>query len=75
MIRVIVFWGLYWSPPVLGNYHRHRSHALDSLKGLYAVWGVGSKLLKKDYTGDYTGEYDMGLLRGILAQTISQIEG
>ena len=21
IIRVIVFWGLYWGPPVLGNYH------------------------------------------------------
>ena len=20
-IRIIVFWGLYWGPPVLGNYH------------------------------------------------------
>ena len=21
MIRVIVFWGLYWGPPIVGNYH------------------------------------------------------
>ena len=21
MIRTIVYWGLYWGPPVLGNYH------------------------------------------------------
>ena len=20
-IRIIVFWGLYWGPPLLGNYH------------------------------------------------------
>ena len=21
IIRTMVFWGLYWGPPVLGNYH------------------------------------------------------
>ena len=21
IIRIIVFWGLYWGPPILGNYH------------------------------------------------------
>ena len=21
IIRTIIFWGLYWGPPVLGNYH------------------------------------------------------
>ena len=21
IIRFIVFWGLYWGPPILGNYH------------------------------------------------------
>ena len=21
VIRILVFWGLYWGPPVLGNYH------------------------------------------------------
>ena len=21
IIRTIVFWGLYWGPPILGNYH------------------------------------------------------
>ena len=21
--RTIVFWGLYWGPPILGNYHIH----------------------------------------------------
>ena len=21
LIRTIVFWGLYWGPPILGNYH------------------------------------------------------
>ena len=22
IIRTIIFWGLYWGPPILGNYHR-----------------------------------------------------
>ena len=22
IIRIMVFWGLYWGPPILGNYHR-----------------------------------------------------
>ena len=21
IVRIIVFWGLYWGPPILGNYH------------------------------------------------------
>ena len=21
IIRIIVFWGLHWGPPILGNYH------------------------------------------------------
>ena len=21
VIRILVFWGLYWGPPILGNYH------------------------------------------------------
>ena len=21
IIRIIVFWGLYWGPPILANYH------------------------------------------------------
>ena len=23
IIRTIVYWGLYWVPPILGNYHLH----------------------------------------------------
>ena len=23
---IIVYWGLYWGPPMLGNYHMGRSH-------------------------------------------------
>ena len=25
--RTIVFWGLYWGPPILGNYHRSNLHS------------------------------------------------
>ena len=21
IIRIIIYWGLYWGPPILGNYH------------------------------------------------------
>ena len=21
IVRIIVYWGLYWGPPILGNYH------------------------------------------------------
>ena len=30
LIRTMVFWGLYWGPPNLGNYHM--SHNLNSSK-------------------------------------------
>ena len=34
IIRTIVFWGLYWGPPFLGNYHmisyRYMSHVIKS---------------------------------------------
>ena len=23
IMRITVFWGLYWGPPILGNYHLH----------------------------------------------------
>ena len=28
LIRTVVFWGLYWGPPILGNYHivSHRDY-------------------------------------------------
>ena len=25
IIRILVFWGLYWGPPILGNYHIYGS--------------------------------------------------
>ena len=25
-MRIIVFWGLYWGPPILGNCHLHRPY-------------------------------------------------
>ena len=25
IIRTVVFWGLYWGPPILGNYHIHNN--------------------------------------------------
>ena len=30
IIRIMIYWGLYWGPPVLGNYHLEhpRSHAI-----------------------------------------------
>ena len=21
MLRIVLYWGLYWGPPILGNYH------------------------------------------------------
>ena len=32
IIRTIVFWGLYWGPTILGNYHM--IYSLNSLKGV-----------------------------------------
>ena len=26
IVRTIVYWGLYWGPPVLGNYHLKHTH-------------------------------------------------
>ena len=36
IIRTIVFWGLYWGPPILGNYHL----GLSAIPILW-VWGLG----------------------------------
>ena len=33
IIRTIVFWGLYWGPPILGNYHIILIFQLFSLHG------------------------------------------
>ena len=32
IIRTIVFWGLYWGPLILGNYH---------VEGAQCAWGFG----------------------------------
>ena len=29
-IRIVVFWGLYWGPPILGSYHVGLFHFLQS---------------------------------------------
>ena len=39
IIRTIVFWGLYWGPPILGNYHIEFTESLappSSKQGLDA---------------------------------------
>ena len=28
IIRTIVFWGLYWGPLILGNYHIHKKECI-----------------------------------------------
>ena len=41
IIRTIVFWGLYWGPPILGNYHMCMytlSLRLKVAKKLVMVW-------------------------------------
>ena len=61
IIRTIVFWGLYWGPLILGNYHigPHMSYSLNSLNGLY----------RKLYRGVLQGTF-----RGILGVwTIARI--
>ena len=35
-IRTIVFWGLYWSPLILGNYHMGVSQNNPYLEGQWA---------------------------------------
>ena len=32
IIRTIVYWGLYWGPLILGNYHIALSHYIVPLK-------------------------------------------
>ena len=27
IIRIIVYWGVYWGPPILGNYHIDIDHS------------------------------------------------
>ena len=26
IIRIIIYWGLYWGPPIMGNYHVDNTH-------------------------------------------------
>ena len=40
IIRTIVYWGLYWGPPILGNYHIGillKDCSLRSLLGINAI--------------------------------------
>ena len=36
IIRSIVFWVLYWGPPIWGNYHLKHVE----LRGLFPYWGL-----------------------------------
>ena len=37
-MRIIIFWGLYWGPLILGNYHMSfRDSVLDDM--LLRYWG------------------------------------
>ena len=38
-IRTIVFWGLYWGPPILGNYQMSKSLRAP----VFGVWRAGRK--------------------------------
>ena len=31
IIRIIIFWGLYWGPHILGNYHIHSHAAIEAV--------------------------------------------
>ena len=47
VIRTIVFWDLYWGPPILGNYHMGISGLGFRVQDVgFRVQGLGSKLLK-----------------------------
>ena len=69
IIRTIVFWGLYWGPPILGNYHmfrpkgRCRHHICNSESGsglvreawerAFPISWVAVKGLKLSYHNGY----------------------
>ena len=38
IIRTIVYWGLYWGTPILGNYHLYDLVRESKLKGLNLRW-------------------------------------
>ena len=40
IMRVAVYWGLYWGPPVLGNYHIEQSILLLIRYCPWKVWGL-----------------------------------
>ena len=35
ILRIIIFWGLYWGPPILGNYHMVESRYVE-----YIIWNI-----------------------------------
>ena len=45
MIGIVVFWGLYWGPPILENYHKVPGIWEPRMKGAMPSRPRGDKLL------------------------------
>ena len=41
IIRTIVYWGLYWGPPILGNYQFKSEVNWINVRDPLYVWGMG----------------------------------
>ena len=58
-IRTIIYWGLYWGPPVLGNYHNmcpqsvHASHSLLTMQGEINLKATSVPICPKPCTADH----------------------
>ena len=51
IVRIIVFWGLYWGPPILGNYHNRVFFIkVQPQRAATDIQGLGTCLDTKSHT-------------------------
>ena len=48
IVRIIIFWGLYWDPPILGNYHiflrgNVEAGMVSSTRAVVDIQGLGCR--------------------------------
>ena len=52
-MRTLVFWGLYWGPPILGNYHLGGFKRSERILGFgWLGFRVGFRVLVLDPVGE-----------------------
>ena len=67
IIRIVIFWDLYWGPPILGNYHigmiigvHSHSRLRTSMFYYCCGWLAGKKAAVSAFTKNWMGEFIPG---------------